>query len=133
VNARRPPSLQTTSVNVPPTSAPTRVTADRSRGSPRSSCCVFRSTRATPACSRGLARQQPGDRVDRPLRRLVDRPLRLARVARLARLVEAPVVRDRPPEALSAREHDPVVPLGAQEETFHLGDEARTARSLVAG
>ena len=37
VNVRRPPSLTTTSVNVPPTSAPTRVTAARDRRSRPSS------------------------------------------------------------------------------------------------
>src|SRR5437879_6235699 len=104
---------------------PARSRAGRIRG-PR------RATRAPQAYSCRLARQQPGDRVDRPLRRVVDHPLGGARVAVLARLVEVPVVRDGSPEALAAREHDPVVALCAPEEALDFGDEARPACRLVA-
>src|SRR4051812_4927562 len=106
-----------------------RETRTRSRAARRSG--PRRPTRARPASSRVLDRKELGDGLDGPLRRVVYHLFRGARVARLARLVEPLVVRDRLLEALAAREDDAVVALSAPEETLDLGEQARPARGLV--
>ena len=68
---------------------------------------------------------EPEDQVDRPRKAPVDRRARRHPRLPFARLDEAAVVAHRPLEPLAAREHEPVVALGAPEEPLDLGEQPR--------